>query len=94
MTIRVVSPEGKELFVQNDKVLISSLAYIQSDIYDSSGTITLSAPTDLKGIIAIEFSIYVKAQTYDVGKIIKITNFKGEGNGINGMDIMTHVGAC
>ena len=73
LTIRVLSPEGKELIIQNDKVLIKSFAYLSgSHTYDSTGSAVISsAPANSLIRITLESNNPVKAQCYDVGKVFK-----------------------
>ena len=79
LTIKIVNPYGEELVVQKDIVNISKLSYITQQnltIYDSSFKESHEGSTNNKEIIEITLDKYVKAQCFDVGKIIKISNIE------------------
>ena len=79
LTLKIVNPYGEELIVQNDIINITNLKYISTvTIYDSNLKPSHEGITDSKEIIEITLDKYVKAQCFDVGKVIKINNIKAD----------------
>ena len=82
LTIRILNPSGEELRVQKDEIEIESIGYLcdidKLYIYDSAKKEYSCKARTKRDIIEIVLKTYVKAQCFDVGKVLKIKNFKNE----------------